>query len=59
MHGSPLPSTHVVGSDDGCTVSALLGSGDGEELGCVIAIGVLLGSFDGTLLGDTLGEADG
>jgi hypothetical protein len=47
--------SHTVGAVLGVPV----GSADGEELGCVITLGVLLGSTDGVLLGEALGCADG
>ena len=45
IHGSPRPSTHVVGEDDGSDE----GSDDGSNDGSVV--GMLLGSNDGVLLG--------
>ena len=54
MHGSPLPSTHVVGSDDGWTVGELLGAADGCADRCAEGCGV--GSADGNVVGDMLGS---
>ena len=61
MHESPLPSKHVVGSDDGCALGVLLGSDDGADVGCAdgTTVGLPLGTLLGTLLGAILGCALG
>ena len=46
--------SHTVGA----VLGVLVGSADGEELGCVITLGGLLGSVDGVLLGCADGSGD-